>query len=239
MPFCPECRSEYQPNITHCPDCDLDLVAELTPENMIFDTSEATMVELRTFANAAEAEMVQELLQQNSIRSLIQSGIAGSSLFPTPITATTILVDERDLASAQDLVEAFLETEVVAEEAEAIPEPAVLAISPKSNDNKQFIVVLITVDKAELAETLAEALVTAQLAACVNIVPQIRSIYRWEGKICRDEELLLIVKTERQCYERLEAHVRQLHSASTPEIISLPIITGSADYLQWLHQSLN
>jgi periplasmic divalent cation tolerance protein len=100
------------------------------------------------------------------------------------------------------------------------------------------LIVLITADKIETARQLAEKLVEDRLAACVNIVPRIESIYRWEGKVCRDEELLLIVKTEQTSFARLEAAVRALHSYTTPEIIALPIAYGSAPYLKWLHESL-
>ena len=100
------------------------------------------------------------------------------------------------------------------------------------------LVVFVTADKRELAVALAEKLVTEQLAACVNIIPRIESIYRWQGKICRDEELLLVCKTDRAHYQRLEETVRALHSYTTPEIIALPIAGGSHAYLQWLGESL-
>ena len=103
----------------------------------------------------------------------------------------------------------------------------------------EALIIFITADKHETACLIAEKLVEERLAACVNIIPQIESIYRWQGKVCRDQELLLIVKTERACYERLEATVRTLHSYTTPEIIALPIACGSAPYLQWLSESLN
>jgi periplasmic divalent cation tolerance protein len=101
------------------------------------------------------------------------------------------------------------------------------------------LIVLITADKIELAHQIAERLVADRLAACVNIVPQIESIYRWEGKVCRDQELLLIAKTEQSCFARLEEAVRALHSYTTPEIIALPIACGSSLYLQWLHESVS
>jgi periplasmic divalent cation tolerance protein len=103
----------------------------------------------------------------------------------------------------------------------------------------EALVVFITADKAELARQIAEKLVTERLAACVNIIPQIESIYHWEGKICRDQELLLIAKTEQACYERLEATVRALHNYTTPEIIALPVACGALPYLKWLAESLN
>src|SRR4051812_48429154 len=103
----------------------------------------------------------------------------------------------------------------------------------------EALIVLITADSRELAGQIAERLVTERLAACVNIIPQIESIYHWEGKICHDQELLLIAKTERAYFDKLESTVKSLHSYTIPEIIALPIAYGSESYLKWLHESLN
>ena len=103
----------------------------------------------------------------------------------------------------------------------------------------EALIVLITADSRELAGRIAERLVVDRLAACVNIIPQVESIYHWEGKICRDQELLLIAKTERACFEKLATTVKSLHSYTNPEIIALPIACGSAPYLKWLNESLN
>ncbi|MBI4850690.1 MAG: divalent cation tolerance protein CutA [Acidobacteria bacterium] len=244
MPFCPKCLSEYKTTITYCKDCDLDLVEELTDENRIHDISQAEMVELRTFPNAAEAEMIRGVLEQNDIRSLLQGETSSAGLFPAA-TSVSLLVDERDLEPARELVQAYLEAEVVVEDSE-IGQPEEkekyeierleLAERPKQTT---AMVVLITVDKKELADKLAETLVTENLAACVNILPQIESIYRWEGKVCRESELLLIAKTDMACYLRLEARVKELHTYTTPEVIALPITQGSVSYLSWLRNSLN
>ncbi len=96
------------------------------------------------------------------------------------------------------------------------------------------IVVFVTCSSKEEASKIAHSLVQERLAACVNILSPIRSIYRWEGKICDDEEWLLIIKTQKQKFEELEKKVRSLHSYSVPEIIALPIIQGSSSYLEWL-----
>ena len=105
--FCPVCESEYQPGITRCPDDNIDLVDRLTPDNTLHDSSEARFVHLHHLGSAVEAEMVNDLLRQNGIRSLVQSGGADAL---TPLLSTdgvAILVDERDYDKAQDLYAAF------------------------------------------------------------------------------------------------------------------------------------
>src|ERR1043166_824072 len=98
----------------------------------------------------------------------------------------------------------------------------------------EFIIVLVTVGSADEGERLAEAVVGEQLAACVNVVGPVRSIYRWEGRVQRDEERLLIIKTRNALFDALTASLRELHSYQTPEIIALPIVAGSDRYLDWL-----
>jgi periplasmic divalent cation tolerance protein len=96
------------------------------------------------------------------------------------------------------------------------------------------IVVLMTAANAEEAARLAEMLVGSQLAACVQIMPAMESVYRWEEKIERQSEVLLIAKTIRARFDDLEREVRALHSYEVPEIVALEIIAGSAPYLEWL-----
>ena len=96
------------------------------------------------------------------------------------------------------------------------------------------IVVLVTVGSREEGERIAEALVSEQQAACVNLVGPIRSIYRWENAVQRDEELLLIIKTRAALFAEVAARVRALHSYQTPEVIALPITAGAEAYLDWL-----
>ena len=100
----------------------------------------------------------------------------------------------------------------------------------------ESIVVLITCGSEEEALKIANALVEEHLAACVNLVSPIRSIYRWEGKIWDEKEWLLIIKTQKQRFEELEKKVKFLHYYSVPEIISLPIVEGSSSYLNWLEE---
>ena len=100
------------------------------------------------------------------------------------------------------------------------------------------LVVLVTVPSREDGERIAEALVGEALAACVNIVGPMRSIYRWQGEVCRDDEHLLLIKTTRERYLALEARVKALHSYDVPEVVALPIETGSAEYLAWVKKSV-
>jgi len=98
------------------------------------------------------------------------------------------------------------------------------------------IVVFITASNEEEAAKIARGLIEARLAGCVNIVRNIRSIYSWQGKIEDEPEVLMIVKTQKKLFGALSAKVRELHSYTVPEIIALPIIEGSEDYLKWLRE---
>ena len=98
------------------------------------------------------------------------------------------------------------------------------------------LVVFVTCGSEEEGLKIANALVEGHLAACVNLISPIRSIYRWEGKIWDEKEWLLIIKTQKQRFEALEKKVKSLHSYSVPEIISLAILEGSPSYLSWLEE---
>ena len=98
----------------------------------------------------------------------------------------------------------------------------------------EAIVVFMTAASGEEAARLADMLSGAHLAACVQILPEMESVYRWQGKIERQAETLLLAKTTRSKFEELEREVRALHSYETPEIIALPILAGSTPYLEWL-----
>ena len=99
------------------------------------------------------------------------------------------------------------------------------------------IVVFMTAASGEEAARLADMLVGAHLAACVQILPEMESVYRWQGKIERQSEVLLLAKTTRAKFDELEREVRALHSYDMPEIIAVPVITGSAPYLDWLSET--
>jgi periplasmic divalent cation tolerance protein len=87
------------------------------------------------------------------------------------------------------------------------------------------------------AAAIARALVKEKLAACVNIVAGIASVYVWEGKLEEGREVLLLIKSRAALSKRLTARVKQLHSYSVPEVVTLPIASGNADYLRWIRES--
>jgi periplasmic divalent cation tolerance protein len=103
-----------------------------------------------------------------------------------------------------------------------------------SDDVSDAIIVFMTASNGEEAARLADMLVGAHLAACVQILPEMESVYRWQGKIERAPEILLLAKTTKSKFEELEREVRALHSYDTPEIIAVPVVAGSARYLEWL-----
>src|SRR5947209_16455426 len=100
--------------------------------------------------------------------------------------------------------------------------------------NSAAIVVLLTAGSQEEASRLAEMLVGAHLAACVQILPQMESVYRWKGEVHRAPEFLLLAKTTAACFDELEREVRALHTYDTPEIIAVPVTHVSAPYFDWL-----
>jgi periplasmic divalent cation tolerance protein len=100
------------------------------------------------------------------------------------------------------------------------------------------VVVLITAGSTEEAQKIAAALVGERLAACVNVIPTVHSVYRWAGKVEEDQETLLVVKSRHEVLDRLIERVRALHSYEVPEIIALPLIAGDAAYLRWLDEQV-
>ena len=101
----------------------------------------------------------------------------------------------------------------------------------------EFVVILMTTNSQEEAERIARVLVDSELAACVNIISGLRSIYRWKGKTWDEGELLLLIKTRMALFERVEGVIKELHSYEVPEIVAVPIIRGSETYLNWLRNS--
>jgi len=108
-------------------------------------------------------------------------------------------------------------------------------MSQQANDQ---IVVFMTAPNADEATQIAEMLVERKLAACVQILPPMTSIYVWKGEVQRESEILLVAKSTRAKFDDLEEAVRAIHSYETPEIIALPIVAGSQSYLSWLSSCL-
>jgi hypothetical protein len=110
MAFCPNCEAEYIEGIEVCPDCNMELVAELTPDNKVHDTSEGEPVPLQSFKTSAEADMVRELLEANGIRSFVQGG--EFAIIPSSFSQeVVVMVDERDLPRAVEIYEAYFDAE--------------------------------------------------------------------------------------------------------------------------------
>ena len=99
-----------------------------------------------------------------------------------------------------------------------------------------YVVVYITCGSHEEATTIARDLVESRLIACANLVPGVTSIYRWEGKVESDQEVLLIAKTRQVLFPKLAERVTQLHSYDLPEVIALPLQAGLEGYLKWIDE---
>jgi len=100
-----------------------------------------------------------------------------------------------------------------------------------------YIVILVTAVNVEEANTISKKLVEDKLVACVNILDQVKSIFRWEGKIDEAQEVLMIMKSRKDLFEKIVETVKSLHSYSVPEVIALPVIDGNKDYLDWIKNS--
>lgn len=96
------------------------------------------------------------------------------------------------------------------------------------------VVAFSTIDSEKEALKIAKVLVEAHLAACVNIIPRVTSVYEWKEEICEEEEVLLVIKTHQNRLEELKATLVELHPYEVPELIVMPIIDGLPDYLNWL-----
>ncbi|WP_096364576.1 divalent-cation tolerance protein CutA [Thiohalobacter thiocyanaticus] len=101
----------------------------------------------------------------------------------------------------------------------------------------KYCIVLVTAPEAD-ARTIARALVAQDLAACVNIVANLTSVYRWQGEVEEDTEQLLVIKTRRDVLEALKAAVLEAHPYELPEIIAVPIVDGLSGYLDWIDESV-
>lgn len=100
-----------------------------------------------------------------------------------------------------------------------------------------YIIVLTTCNSSETASSIADTLVGKKLAACVNIVKGVESVYQWQGKIEHNNELLLIIKTHQSLFSQLEHAIQELHDYELPEIVAVPIETGEKNYLNWIQSA--
>ena len=98
------------------------------------------------------------------------------------------------------------------------------------------LITLCTCPSQALAEEIANSLVEQEVAACINIIPNIISIYKWQGNVERDQEVLMLIKTDQSCYQKLEQAIITLHPYELPEIIAVPVEQGLAGYLNWVTQ---
>ena len=98
----------------------------------------------------------------------------------------------------------------------------------------KHLVVFVTTPSKDIGEQIGRTLVEAQLAACVNLLPEIRSIYTWEGEVYNEAEVMMVVKTQASLFDALAESIQSLHPYEVPEIIALPISAGSENYLAWI-----
>ncbi len=101
-----------------------------------------------------------------------------------------------------------------------------------------YIAILVTTKDAAEARKIAQALLKDKLVACANILGGVESMFWWQGKIDHSKETLLVLKTKKSLFKKVEAKVKFLHSYTTPEIIALPIAAGSKEYLGWIKESI-
>jgi periplasmic divalent cation tolerance protein len=111
------------------------------------------------------------------------------------------------------------------------------SLAEMTKSDTGYGIVMVTASSQTEGETIAHALVTLKLAACVTMLP-VRSLYTWQGKVNNEQEWQLLVKTDLAQFSVLEAKIRELHSYQVPEIIALPIVEGSRSYLDWIGENV-
>lgn len=99
---------------------------------------------------------------------------------------------------------------------------------------EQTILVLTNVPDEALARSMAQALVEQRLVACVNIMPAVASVYRWEGRVAHADEVMLIIKTTQSCYAAVESAIVESHPYDVPEVVAVPVTAGLPGYMQWV-----
>ena len=112
-----------------------------------------------------------------------------------------------------------------------------MELAHHTSSPKGFCVVLVTASSEEEATTIGRTLVERKLAACANVLPGIRSIFRWKGKVTEEKEVLLLVKSRIESFDEIEKAVKGLHSYEVPEVIAIDVVKGSSDYLNWMIES--
>lgn len=100
-----------------------------------------------------------------------------------------------------------------------------------------YIIILCNTNSKDSAETIATYLIKESLAACVNIIPKITSIYKWQNKIENDEEYLMLIKTKKELFDKVKEKIQILHPYEVPEIISIDISNGNSEYLNWINNN--
>ncbi len=108
----------------------------------------------------------------------------------------------------------------------------------KKGESMSYIVVYVTTPDFDVSKKIADTVVKEKLGACVNITSKINSTYYWQGNIENDDEYLLIIKTREDRFNQLEKRIKELHPYTVPEIIAMPIVRGSQDYLKWIDETL-
>jgi periplasmic divalent cation tolerance protein len=103
----------------------------------------------------------------------------------------------------------------------------------------EHVVAFSTAPSADKAAEIARALVEERLAACVNVIPLVRSFYRWQGNLCDDAEALCVIKTRRDRIDALRARLVAIHPYEVPELVVLPLVSGHAPYLSWIDESVS
>lgn len=114
-----------------------------------------------------------------------------------------------------------------------------MGMTSKKRSADQVLVVMVTAANQKEAIRIGKVLVKAKLAACVNVVPSIQSIYRWNGKVVKAQEVLLILKSTKPRYSALEREIKAIHTYDTPEIIALPVKEGLSQYIGWVYGETN
>ena len=99
-----------------------------------------------------------------------------------------------------------------------------------------IVVINCTVPNKKIAESIAKILMKHRLAACVSMIENVRSVFSWEGEICKEKEVLMLIKTKRENYGKVKLVIEDMHPYEVPEIIALPVVDCSEDYLKWIIQ---